>query len=97
MADSHTSQYTAEQGAASASLAAAVACICFGASVVATRYVVPQTTPVVLAFLRYVIASACMFALLRGRALVAMPGRDRAQIALLGALFLGSSLELQRR
>jgi len=89
LADSHTSQYTAEQGAASASLAAAVACICFGASVVATRYVVPQTTPVVLAFLRYVIASACMFALLRGRALVAMPGRDRAQIALLGALFFG--------
>jgi drug/metabolite transporter (DMT)-like permease len=73
----------------SASLAAAVACICFGASVVATRYVVPQTTPVVLAFLRYVIASICMFAMLRGRALEPMPRRDRAQIALLGVLFFG--------
>jgi len=75
--------------AGSASLAAAVACICFGASVVATRYVVPQTTPVVLAFMRYAIASVCMFALLRGRALAPMPRRDRVQVAMLGALFFG--------
>lgn len=74
---------------ASASLAAALACICFGASVVATRHVVPQTTPVVLAFMRYVIGSFCMFALLRRRALAPMLRRDRLQVFALGALFFG--------
>jgi drug/metabolite transporter (DMT)-like permease len=73
----------------SASLAAAVACICFGASVVATRHVVPQTTPIVLAFLRYVIGSLCMFAVLRRRALAPMAQRDRVQVLALGALFFG--------
>lgn len=77
------------QGDGPASLAAAVACICFGASVVATRYVVPQTTPVVLAFMRYVIGSLSMFALLRGRAFAPMPRRDRGQVVLLGVLFFG--------
>jgi drug/metabolite transporter (DMT)-like permease len=74
---------------ASASIAAAVACICFGASVVATRHVVPQTTPITLAFLRYVIGSLCMFALLRRQALAPMEGRDRLRVAALGALFFG--------
>ncbi|MBL0940848.1 MAG: EamA family transporter [Gemmatimonadaceae bacterium] len=83
------SDQSAGHDGGSASLAAAVACICFGASVVATRYVVPQTTPIVLAFMRYVIASVCMFALLRGRALEPMPWRDRRQVAALGALFFG--------
>jgi drug/metabolite transporter (DMT)-like permease len=72
-----------------AGIAATVACICFGASVVATRYVVPQTTPVVLAFLRYVIATVCMFALLRRSAFMPMAARDRGQVALLGVLFFG--------
>lgn len=70
-------------------MAATVACICFGASVVATRFVVAQTTPVVLAFLRYIIASLCMFAILRRSAFAPIPARDRWQIALLGALFFG--------
>ncbi|AMW07036.1 hypothetical protein GEMMAAP_19395 [Gemmatimonas phototrophica] len=70
-------------------MAATVACICFGASVVATRYVVPQTTPVVLAFMRYVIATVCMFALLRRSAFMPMAARDRVQVALLGVLFFG--------
>jgi drug/metabolite transporter (DMT)-like permease len=73
----------------SAALAATVACICFGASVVATRYVVPQTTPVVLAFMRYVIASVCVFAVAGRRALPPMPARDRGEVALLGVLFFG--------
>ncbi|MBY0490151.1 MAG: DMT family transporter [Gemmatimonadaceae bacterium] len=73
----------------SATLAATVACICFGASVVVTRFVVPQTTPVILAFLRYVIATTCVLGMLGRRAFPAMPGADRAQLALLGALFFG--------
>jgi drug/metabolite transporter (DMT)-like permease len=51
--------------------------------------VVPQTTPVVLAFMRYVIGSLCMFALLRRRALAPMARRDRLQVFALGALFFG--------
>ena len=73
--------------AGGAALAATVACICFGASVVVTRYVVPQTTPVVLAFLRYAIASVCMVALLRRAAFPPMPARERRQMAALGVLF----------
>ncbi len=49
----------------------------------------PQTTPVVLAFMRYVIGSLCMFAVLRRRALAPMERRDRLQVFLLGALFFG--------
>lgn len=70
-----------------ASWAAAAASIFFGASVVATRYVVPQTTPVGLAFVRYVVASATMLLLLRSRAFPPMPRRDRVQVVLLGVLF----------
>lgn len=79
-----------DHGAAgSAALAATVACICFGASVVVTRFVVPQTTPVVLAFLRYVIATTCMLGMLGRRAFPAMPRDDRVRLALLGVLFFG--------
>lgn len=49
----------------------------------------PQTTPVVLAFLRYLLASACLVLVLRERAFPAMPRRDRLQVALLGVLFFG--------
>ena len=70
-------------------MAATAACICFGAAVVATRFVVAQTTPVVLAFLRYVIATVCMLALLRRSAFRPMETRDRWQVALLGVLFFG--------
>lgn len=69
--------------------AATVACICFGASVVATRFAVQQTTPIALAFLRYVVATGCVVLLLRGRAFPAMPWRDRRAIAVLGVLFFG--------
>ena len=72
-----------------AALAAAVACIFFGASVVATRFVVPFTTPLVLAFLRYLIATTFLIILLRQRAWPAMPRRDRWRVAVLGALFFG--------
>lgn len=75
--------------ARAAAWAAAGASICFGASVVSTRYVVPQTTAVVLAFLRYLLASACLVLVLRRRAFPAMPSRDRLQVALLGVLFFG--------
>jgi drug/metabolite transporter (DMT)-like permease len=79
----------AARTARTAAWAAAAASVCFGASVVATRYVVPQTTPVVLAFVRYVIATATLVLLLRERAFPAMPRRDRARVALLGVLFFG--------
>ncbi len=72
-----------------AAWAAAAASIFFGASVVATRYVVPQTTPVVLAFVRYVVASTCLLLMLGRRAFPAMPVRDRVQVGLLGVLFFG--------
>ena len=70
-------------------LAASVACLCFGASVVATRFVVGQTSPVVLACLRYAMASVCMIALFRAQAFPRMPARDRLTIAALGVLFFG--------
>lgn len=75
--------------ASRAAWAAGAASIFFGASVVATRYVVPQTTPVVLAFVRYVVATSCLLVVLGRRAFPAMPGRDRVQVALLGVLFFG--------
>jgi drug/metabolite transporter (DMT)-like permease len=75
--------------ASRAAWAAGAASIFFGASVVATRYVVPQTTPVVLAFVRYVVATSCLLVVLGRRAFPVMPGRDRVQVALLGVLFFG--------
>ena len=72
-----------------AAWAAAGASVLFGASVVATRYVVPQTTPVVLAFLRYVLATLCLLVVMRRAAFPAMPWRDRVQVTLLGVLFFG--------
>jgi drug/metabolite transporter (DMT)-like permease len=75
------------RASASAALAATVACLCFGASVVVTRYVVPQTTPLVLACLRYMIATVCMLAVLGRSIFTPMPARDRWHIALLGVRF----------
>lgn len=72
-----------------AAWAAAAASVFFGASVVATRYVVPQTTPLVLAFVRYLVATTCLLLMLGRRAFPAMPGKDRVQVALLGVLFFG--------
>lgn len=75
-------------------VAAAVATICFGASVVATRFVVAQTQPVSLAFMRYFIASICLvpvvwFMMRRSPARTPMPLSDRLAIAALGVTFFG--------
>lgn len=78
-----------ERTASRAAWAAAAASVFFGASVVATRYVVPQTGPVVLAFVRYVVASTCLLLMLGRRAFPTMPARDRVQTVLLGVLFFG--------
>lgn len=73
-----------------ANVAAALAAVSAGASVVATRYVVGETDPVTLAFYRYVIAAPCMLPFLLARpAGVRMTGRDMLAIAALGALFFG--------
>lgn len=86
MSDSHPHAGDTSRHAA---WAAAVASVLFGASVVVTRYVVPQTTPVVLAFLRYVLATICLLAVLQRAAFPVMPWRDRVQVTLLGVLFFG--------
>lgn len=69
--------------------AAALASACFGASVVATRWIVGDAEPSVLAFLRYLVATAClalpMWALRR-------PGvhrQDRLPVCFLGVIFFG--------
>ena len=77
------------QGSLGAEFAAAIASICFGASVVATRYAVSQIEPVSLAFLRYVIAVACLSPMARGFVRRSMPRRDMLAIGALGALFFG--------
>lgn len=73
-----------------ANLAGLLGCSLTGASIVATRFVVEQTDPVTLAFLRYVVATLCLLPLtvwlMRGRSL---PARDVALIAALGLLFFG--------
>lgn len=73
-----------------ANLAGATGCALTGASVVATRFVVDQTDPVTLAFLRYAIAVLCLLPialwLKRGREIAL---RDLTAIAVLGLLFFG--------
>ena len=70
-------------------LAASAASIVFGTSVVVTRFVVTQTDPVSLAFLRYLIATVCMAPVLVTAMKVTMPRRDLLALAALGALFFG--------
>lgn len=73
-----------------ADLAAALAAVCFGASVVATRFVVGETQPLSLAFLRYCIGAACLLPVASGvlrRTVVAR--RDLLAIAVMGAIFFG--------
>lgn len=70
-------------------VAATVASMCFGASVVATRYVVGQTDPVTLAFMRYAIATLCLAPVLYSVRRAGIPHRDLAMIAVLGVLFFG--------
>lgn len=70
-------------------LAAAVASMCFGASVVATRYAVAQTHPVSLAFMRYSIGIFCLSPVLWRVARSSIPRRDVFAIGALGVLFFG--------
>lgn len=80
---------TDERRAVRGAIAAAIASVFFGASVVATRFVVGQTQPVSLAFLRYLIATLCLSPLLVQALRVRMPTRDLLTIAGLGTLFFG--------
>lgn len=70
-------------------IAAVVATVCFGTSVVATRFVVTQTQPVTLAFLRYTIGTLCLLPVLRNVARTNLPRRDWLAIAALGVMFFG--------
>lgn len=72
-----------------ADIAAATAAVCFGASVVATRFVVAQTQPLSLAFLRYCIGAACLLPIARTAARANITRADLLAIAALGALFFG--------
>jgi drug/metabolite transporter (DMT)-like permease len=70
-------------------VAAAIATICFGTSVVATRFVVAETQPVTLAFLRYTIGTACLLPVLQNVRWASMPKRDLLAMAALGVMFFG--------
>lgn len=73
-----------------ARVAAASAAICFGASVVVTRFVVAEARPLTLACLRYLIGSTCLLLAVRGVAYRRFAPRDLAAVAGLGALFFGA-------
>ena len=73
-----------------ANIAAAVASLCAGGSVVATRIAVVQTDPISLAFYRYIIGALCFapfFPLLWPR--LRVPAVGWIKIAVLGVLFFG--------
>jgi len=74
-----------------ANAAGAVGCLFTGASIVATRFVIGQTDPVSLAFLRYLIAVLCLapvvVALCRRHR---VPARDLLAMLGLGVLFFGA-------
>lgn len=70
-------------------MAAVVATVCFGSSVVATRFAVAQTQPVSLAFMRYAIGTACLLPVLRSASQKNFPRRDLLAIAALGVMFFG--------
>jgi drug/metabolite transporter (DMT)-like permease len=78
-----------EPRAANTALAAVIASICFGASVVATRFAVGQTDAITLAFLRYTIATLCMSPVLIAALRTHIPSRDLLAIAALGVVFFG--------
>ena len=73
-----------------ANLAAAVAALCAGTSVVVTRLAVGEIGPIALAFYRYVVAAVCLVPLLPFVwPKVRLPVADIIKIALLGAVFFG--------
>ena len=63
--------------------------MCFGTSVVATRFAVAETKPISLAFLRYTIACALLLPVMWQVMRAAMPRRDMIAIAILGVIFFG--------
>lgn len=63
--------------------------MCFGASVVATRFAVAETQPVSLAFLRYTIACTLLLPVMWQVLRASMPRRDVLAIAGLGMIFFG--------
>jgi drug/metabolite transporter (DMT)-like permease len=73
-----------------ANIAGAVGCLFTGASIVATRFVLGQTDPVSLAFLRYALAALCLapvaYLLCRGHR---MTRRDLVAVLGLGVLLFG--------
>ncbi len=73
-----------------ASLAAALASISFGASVVVTRYVISDIEPMLLAFLRFLIASLCLAPIFLVGAQERLRAFDLAAISALGVVFLDS-------
>jgi drug/metabolite transporter (DMT)-like permease len=73
-----------------ANLAAAVAALCAGTTVVVTRVAVGEIDPIALAFYRYVVAAACLVPLLPFLwPKVRLPVADIIKIALLGGVFFG--------
>lgn len=69
--------------------AAASASIFFGASVTATRYVVADIDPLLLAFLRYLIATVCLLPFILVMRRPRITAQDLVQIAILGIVFFG--------
>lgn len=74
-----------------ANLAGVIGCSFTGASIVATRFVIGETDPVSLAFLRYLIGALCLapfaFYLMRGKP--RLTGREWLAVFGLGLLFFG--------
>ena len=70
-------------------IAAAITGILVGAALVATRFVIGQTSPVALALLRYLIGFACLLPPLLLSARVRFEQRDQLPIALLGITQFG--------
>ncbi len=69
--------------------ASAATAILVGAAIVATRIVISQTSPVALAFLRYLIGFCCLLPLILLSGWVRFEVRDLASIALLGIIQFG--------
>lgn len=72
-----------------AGLAAALASISFGASVVVTRYVIGDIEPLLLAFLRFLIASLCLAPIFVLGVRERLRAFDLTAISALGAVFFG--------
>ncbi|MBY5932347.1 DMT family transporter [Tateyamaria omphalii] len=78
-----------ENGVAAPALAAMSAALFFGASVVATRFVVGETGAVTLAFLRFAIGTACIASIAVVTSGVGIRRKDIPATLALGALFFG--------